>query len=166
MWTSPSSLRERPPSLDSASMNHANFATSENIIATTRGATALVRASCEAGRSNAMLRHQSGSTKILMGIPTSDRALGQIFGVPIAGLLKYTNLWVANTSGTNGTVKLYYGLSTMPPSVTEPIPAWGVKGIPITKPNCNVMLTSDVPVIVQLAMDTGGLSIVETFVLP
>ena len=159
---------EGPTAPATAPLNVDGYASSSsssipNLFTPSDGNLAMVRATYGAGLSSAVLRQRSGTTKILLGIPAASQSLGIRFNIPTGDLAAGYSLLIGNPGGTAAGVRLGLGNGGTPVS-SFAVASFDCVKVDIANANANLVLISDQPVFVQIAVDTGKVD--ETFILP
>ncbi len=135
-----------------------------NLFTASGGGTALVRAVYALGPSTAVLRQTSTAGKIVLEVPPFDPAHGRAFSFPLGDIGRGAYALVGNPNAMPASLSVRLGASSAPATAAGIVPAWGAIAVPLTSGNTQVRLESDVPVVVQLAADTGKVD--ETWVPP
>jgi hypothetical protein len=137
----------------------------QNLFVGAGARTALVKVEMFASRSSAVLEQSSFDGKVALNLPPFQVAAGQRFLVSIGDLQQGTSLLVGNVNQTAVPVDLRYGTNLPEPDVL--INAFGVAVFNITQSNTSVVLEAKgpLPIIVQLAVDTGKTTVM-TYLTP
>jgi hypothetical protein len=139
-------------------MNAKNFASSPDLFGLSAKKTALiVAATTDPGTpSVAVLRQHLGATCVALTVPSSNRAAGTAFNLPVSDVLAGGVLFVGNPGLSAATATVQYGSSTSPVTDNVTIPSLSVVKVKITQAEANLLftVTNGVDVVVQAAIGT------------
>lgn len=166
-----------PSISDSVLISPEFFATSEsstdpgiqNLVTGAAGQSTLVRVQTvdSSIESAVVLEQQSPEERVVLNVPALSAAQGVFFRVPIGSLHRGTLLLIGNPTSSPQAILFSYGQGpTQPPVDVAP---FGVAVIPVTVANTQMRVRvadASVPVIAQLAVDTGKTTVMTFLTQP
>jgi hypothetical protein len=115
--------------------------------------TALVEVQLPGAISGVVLEQDSSDGKIVMAVPPRSVTAGTVFVIPVGDLRRGTSILLGNVSSLDASLTIQVGTSVEQP--LDPLRGFQATAIELTRSHTLVIVRSDVPVIAQLAVDSG-----------